>query len=313
MTAPTSKFPPEDIHNYKRTDLAMEAREIWNEANKSKGDPDGVKSSEYDRNGVPVQAVDILNEAGSRKLQKPVGRYVTIGIDDLLSRQENAFENAAQAIAEELSALLPKSDDALALVVGLGNRDITPDAVGPHAAEQILATRHLLQRMPDDFAGMRPVTALAPGVLGSTGIEVGELIAGVLDKVKPAFLIAVDALASRSTNRLCRTIQLSNTGVTPGSGVGNARFALTQETLGIPCIAIGVPTVVDAATLAADLLEETGHEVDYNALREKHGHTFVTLKEIDQNVADCAKVIAYGINLALQPNLTIEDIEMFLS
>jgi spore protease len=314
MMPPTPlKFKKSDMNKYKRTDLAMEAREIWNEANGAKGDPDGIKSSEYDRAGIPVQAVDILTDEGSEKLQKPKGRYVTIGIDDLLARKENAFENAVQAIADELTALLPKSEDSLALVVGLGNRDITPDAVGPHAAEQIIATRHLLQRMPDSFAGMRPVTALAPGVLGTTGIETGELVAGVSEKVRPAFLIAIDALASRQTNRLCRTVQLANTGVIPGSGVGNARFALTQETLGIPCLAIGVPTVVDAATLAADLLEQTGHKVNYDALREKHGHTFVTLKEIDQNVSDCAKVIAYGINLALQPNLTIGDIEMFLS
>ena len=193
------------------------------------------------------------------------------------------------------------------LVVGLGNRAITPDAVGPQVQAHTLATRHLVAAMPEQFGAFRPVAALAAGVLGTTGMESGELVQAVCRAVRPAWVIAVDALAARSVERLCRTIQLSNAGIVPGSGVGNHRFALDEQTLGVPVAAIGVPTVVYGATLAADLL---GHEPQ--GLGEA-GDLLVTPKDIDSQVADLSKVIGYGINLALQPQLSVEDVELLLS
>lgn len=298
---------------HRRTDLAAEAREIWREAERRQGDPDGVVSEEYETEGLPVHAVEIRTEEGARALGKPVGRYVTIDIDALISKEEDAFARVTAAISAELRAMLLPVEGGEVMVAGLGNREITPDAVGPHTAEKIIATRHLLERMPDQFGALRSVTVVSPGVLGTTGIETGEILLGIKDKIKPGLMLVVDALASRSSRRLCRTVQLANTGVVPGSGVGNSRFALNFETLGIPCVAVGVPTVVDAATLAADIIEESGGTADFALLREKHGDTFVTLKEIDLHIADCSKAIAYGVNLALQESLSLGDVELFLS
>jgi spore protease len=177
-----------------------------------------------------------------------------------------------------------------------------------------MATRHLVEQMPEHFGAFRPVSALAAGVLGTTGVESGELVAALVKKIRPACVLAVDALVSRNLDRVCRTIQIADTGIVPGSGVGNAREALSQETLGVPVVAIGVPTVVDAATLCADVLSEAGKiDLDPTALRGFSGGVIVTPKEIDSQVADLAKVIGYGINLALQTGLTIQDVEMFLS
>ncbi len=297
----------------KRTDLAVEARDLYNEASKSAGDPDGVISTEFESEGLKVHAVDITTENGAQKLGKPAGRYVTIDIDPLIAHEENAFARAVNAIAGELKKLLQPDPNKPVMVVGLGNKEITPDSIGPRAAEKILATRHLLSSMPNQFGMLKPVTVLSPGVLGMTGIESGEIISGVAAKVPPSVLIIIDALASREAGRLCRSVQLSNTGVTPGSGVNNNRFAINRQSMGIPCISIGVPTVVDAATLTADIMDDQGLKYDINALHDKYGSTFVTLKEIDVQASDCAKVIAYGVNASIQTELSIEDIDMFLS
>ena len=199
-------------------------------------------------------------------------------------------------------------------MVGLGNRAITPDNIGPKAADQTMVTRHLVERVPEHFGSFRPVAALAAGVLGTTGMESGELVRAVAETLRPACVIAVDALASRSLRRVCRTIQLADTGITPGSGVGNARAALNAETLGVPVIAVGVPTVVDAATLTCDVLAEAGKgELDPAALQGAGDGLIVTPKDIDTQVHDLAKVIGYGINLALHTGLTIGDVELFLS
>ena len=194
------------------------------------------------------------------------------------------------------------------LVAGLGNRAITPDAVGPKVHEHILVTRHLVAQMPEQFGMLRPVASVAAEVLGTTGVESGEVVKAVCEKIHPACVIAVDALASRSLDRLCRTVQLADTGITPGSGVGNHRFGLNRDSLGVPVIAIGVPTVVGGATLAADLLgtEEVPELGDGRDL-------LVTPKDIDSQVADLSKIIGYGIDLALQPGMELTDLELLLS
>lgn len=298
----------------RRTDLALEAKELWQESAEKTTQLSGVRASDGERGGYPVTKVEILDQSGAKALGKPIGTYVTLDLTALARREEEAFPRAARALADELSGLLKLSDKAPALVVGLGNRAITPDAVGPGAADHTMVTRHLVEQVPEHFGSFRPVSALAAGVLGTTGVESGELVRAVADRIKPSCVIAVDALASRSMKRVCTTVQLSDTGIIPGSGVGNARAALNRETLGIPVIAVGVPTVVDAATLAADLLEEAGKgDLDPRSLSGGSGRMMVTPRDIDQRVADMAKVIGFGINLALQTGLTVEDVDMFLS
>ena len=199
-------------------------------------------------------------------------------------------------------------------MAGLGNRAITPDGIGPKTADHTMVTRHLVEQLPEHFGAFRPVSALAAGVLGTTGMESGELVAAVVERIRPACVLAVDALASRSLRRVGRTVQLSDTGIIPGSGVGNARKALNRDSIGVPVIAIGVPTVVDAATLACDLLSEAGRgDLDPAALSGAGEGLVVTPKDVDAQVADLAKVIGYGINLALQPGLSLADIELLLS
>lgn len=298
----------------RRTDLALEAREMWMEAAQEQTKLEGVKAADSEREGFTVSTVEILDDQGAQALGKPVGRYVTVELEGLARREEDAFPRAARALCGELLELIQLREGEPVLVVGLGNRAITPDAVGPGATDHTMVTRHLVEQMPEHFGSFRPVAALAAGVLGTTGVESGELVRAVADKIKPACVIAVDALASRSLKRVCTTVQLSNTGIVPGSGVGNHRAALNQETLGVPVIAVGVPTVVDAGTLAADVLAEAGKgDLDPAALGEAGGGLMVTPRDIDQRVADMAKVIGYGINLALQGGLDLEDVEMFLS
>ena len=225
------------------------------------------------------------------------------------------MQKAANVIAGELKALpLNLKPDEPVLVAGLGNRNITPDAIGPKAVEYVIATRHLVTQMPDQFKGFRQVCALTPGVLGLTGVETGEIIKGVCEHVHPSLVIAVDALASRRLNRLCSTVQICDTGIAPGSGVGNTRFALTKDALGVPVVAIGVPTVVDAVTLALDIAETAGiKDISPNDLLKNEENPIVTPKEIDRHISDTAKMIGYGIDFALQENLSVSDIELFLS
>lgn len=289
--------------NRPRTDLAVEATELLSTQGAEKCP--GVEIEEGQSEGFAVTRVRITDPKGAEAVGKPQGSYRTLELTGLLRREAGAFPRAAQALAQELGALLPEGDRQAALVVGLGNRMVTPDAVGPRTADQILVTRHLIAHSPEQFGPFRPVAALAAGVLGTTGVESGELIRAVCEAIQPEIVVAVDALAARSVHRLCSTVQLADTGIIPGSGVGNARTALNQETLGVPVIAIGVPTVVDAITLAADLTGQSpeGELTDL----------LVTPKDIDVHISDMAKVIGYGINLALQPGLTVTDIDLFLS
>lgn len=298
----------------RRTDLALEAREIWAESAREQTQLAGVEAFESTREGYPVTTIRITSNQGARALGKPEGTYVTIELAGLKRREEDAFPRAANALAAEIRTLLhAKKDDGI-LVIGLGNRAITPDNIGPVAVSHTLVTRHLVEQVPEHFGHFRPVSALAAGVLASTGMESSELVQAVVKKIKPSCVIAIDALASRSLSRVCTTIQLADTGITPGSGVGNHRAALNRETLGVPVIAIGVPTVVDVATLCADVLEEAGKgDLEPETLRGTASGQIVTPRDIDQSSADLAKVIGYGVNLALQNGLSIEDIELFLS
>lgn len=298
----------------RRTDLAVEATQLWQEQAGETTQLRGVQARDSVREGYKVTTVRILDESGAQALGKPVGTYITVELDGLLRREEDAFPRAARALAAELRGLLDLKEGDAVLVAGLGNRAITPDGIGPKAADYTLVTRHLVEQVPEQFGAFRPVSALAAGVLGTTGMESGEVVRAVAEQIKPACVVAVDALASRSLRRVCRTIQLADTGITPGSGVGNARAALNAETLGVPVIAVGVPTVVDAATLTCDVLAEAGKgELNPAALQGAGDGLIVTPKDIDTQVHDLAKVIGYGINLALHTGLTIGDVELFLS
>lgn len=295
----------------KRTDLALEAKEMWQESAGKTSQLAGVKATNHRREGYPITQVDILDQRGEEALHKPVGSYRTIDLTSFWQRGEDFFDRAVRAVGNQLKELLPNKGPVL--IVGLGNRAMTPDAIGPLAADSVLVTRHLIASMPRQFAGFRNVAVQRTGVLGTTGVESAEAVQGYVSQVRPSAIIAIDALASRRCGRVCSTIQLSNTGITPGSGVGNHRAALDETTLGMPVIAIGVPTVVDSATLAADLLEESGM-TDFNAdkLRQSHQNLMVTPRDIDAQVRDLAKVIGYGINWALQ-DLEIEEINALLS
>lgn len=297
----------------KRTDLALEAREIWQEEAGEQTQLSGVEAYDKDSRGFKVTTVKILNEEGSKELCKPIGTYVTVQLDSLIRREDEAFDRGAAAIAEEIRSIAGLGDGDKVLVAGLGNRAITPDAIGPETVKHTLVTRHLKDKEPETFGAFRSVAAMETGVLGTTGIESARLIKAAVDSIKPDCVIAVDALASRSMDRVCRTVQIADTGIVPGSGVGNGRAALNSETLGVKVIAVGIPTVVDAATLASDMVMSSGGSVDEDRLRSLGGDMIVTPREIDSRVTDCAKLLGYGINLAMHKGLTVEDVTMFLS
>lgn len=294
----------------KRTDLALEARELWQESAEKTTKLAGVKAGKYRREGYPVTRVDILDVHGAKTLDKPMGVYLTLDLTSYWQRKEDYFARAVRALGAELKTLLP--EDGAALVIGLGNRAMTPDAVGPLTMESVLITRHLMAAMPRQFGGFRPVSAFSTGVLGTTGVESAEAVRGLVGEVKPDFVIVIDALASRRTGRVCATVQLSDSGIVPGSGVGNHRAALNRETLGVPVFSVGIPTVVDAATLAADLLEESGvTEFDEKKLRSRKQPLTVTPRDIDAQVRELSRVLGYGVNWALQ-ELEIEDMAALL-
>lgn len=283
----------------RRTDLALEARDLFG----GEALPQ-VESAETTAAGFPLTTVRVTGPEGAKALDKPQGTYHTLDLTAVSRREENAFPRAVEALSGLISPLLPREGEVL--VVGLGNRAITPDAIGPRSAERTLVTRHLVAMAPSHFGSFRKVSALCAGVLGTTGIESGEIVRAVCDRTRPAAVIAVDALCARKVERLCATVQVCDTGISPGSGVGNHRFSLDQESLGVPVVAVGVPTVVEGATLCADLLDRD----DPEALSGLPGATLmVTPKDIDQRVEDLAKVIGYALSLALQKDLTLSDLQ----
>lgn len=272
-----------------RTDLAAEARA-------EHGELDGVEVRTRTVEDVTVTETVISTAEAAEKLGKSAGRYITLELAGLKTGDVDE-EDAGRLIAEELKPMLREGG---VLVAGLGNRRVTPDALGPRVADGTLATRHIAEALRR-FAGIentRPVSVIATDVLGRTGVETLELLRGAVGEVKPSLVIAVDALASLSTERLGTTVQICDAGISPGSGVGNRRAELSQSTLGVPVIAVGVPTVVDAATVAEDYS---------GGYFQKHGF-FVTPREVDALVDTAARIVSRGINEALNPQLPIEDI-----
>ena len=289
-----------------RTDLAMEARELHPSLS------GGTEESEA-HEGVAVTRIALTTDDAAARLEKRKGRYVTLDAPELSARPLDLFERVSRALSNELSRLMEGLGTCEnVLVVGLGNRAITPDSLGPRVVESIYVTRHIKQYMPDALPGpVRAVSAVAPGVLGVTGVETMEIVRGVVEHCKPDLVIAVDALASRRAARISTTVQLTDAGISPGAGVGNNRTGLDRETLGVPVIAIGVPLVVFATTISQDTIsliaDETGLHNDEERLKElaakviaEHiGELIVTPKEIDSIVADMTRIVADGINMAL--------------
>ncbi|WP_243423682.1 GPR endopeptidase [Anaerotignum lactatifermentans] len=322
-----------------RTDLAIEARELAREKSREEKEPDGVEVENLEEEDYVLTRVRIRNEAGSRIMGKPVGSYITLESQSLKENDIFSHEAITKALARELRELAGLEEGDTVLIAGLGNWNITPDALGPKVVSKVLVTRHLGESLPEEILRtVRPVAAVSPGVMGITGIETGEIIKGIVEKMRPKLLIAVDALAARKTGRINAAIQLSDTGLAPGAGVGNKRKLLSKETLGIPVIAIGVPTVVDAATLVNDtmdrMLEEMSRHTEkntpfYEMLRSMEGeekyelitelldpyaeNMFVTPKEVDAVIDRLSGVIANAVNLALHPGITMEDLQQFLA
>ena len=320
-----------------RTDLAIEAKEDYSKVHED--EIDGIIVDKDTINDTKVTKVTIKNEDGAKKLGKPVGNYITIDIPDYTVYDGEIMENVSEVVGKTMKALVNMTQDKTALVVGLGNWKVTPDALGPKVVEKIMVTRHLKDVMPEAIDdSIIPVCAISPGVLGITGIETGDVIKALVEKIKPDLVVCVDALASRRIDRVNKTIQISDTGISPGAGVGNHRMKINEETLGVKVVAVGVPTVVDAATIANDSIDlvmdefisksEKGSEF-YNMIKsidknEKEilikellnpyvGNLMVTPKEVDLVIDSLSKIIANGINISLQPNLDMDDINKFMN
>jgi spore protease len=286
------------------TDLAVEATQLWQSQNP--GALSGVVQREHQCQGFAVTEVEVLDGQGAQALGKPIGRYFTLDTGPRTGRTSDHTQRLSQALSEELRSLLRLKQEDSVLVVGLGNRRITPDALGPWAADQTVVTRHLISALPESFGQFRSVSAVATGVLGTTGVESGELVKSLCDRLKPDAVVAIDALAARSAQRLCTTVQLSDTGIVPGSGVGNARFALTEESLGCRVIAVGVPTVVRGAVLCAQL---GGTEAEQREL----GELFVTPRDIDAAGAELSRAIGWGLSMATQEGLSLQEVQALLN
>lgn len=291
-----------------RTDLALENKEEL-----GGNVPRGVTVDELSIGLAKITRIRVENEEGAAALSRPKGNYITIEVPPF-SDTAGEIDERLTAVSTELAKLLPEEGEIL--VAGLGNSDITPDALGPKAAARVLATRHISGELARSagLGDLRKVSVVSPGVLGQTGIETGELLAGIAEKTHPAAVIAVDALASRRLSRLGCTIQISDTGISPGSGVGNHRQEISRKTLGVPVIAVGVPTVVDAATLVCDLAGATDEERSrLKAAVEPRGASMVvTPREIDLLIDRAADMVSLGINQALHPHILPEDMKMLV-
>ena len=311
------------MYNF-RTDLALERRDLYNKAHNIENDIEGIETEEekIDDN-ILVSRVKITNEKGEEAIGKKKGNYITVDVKNLKIANEEEIQKTSEVVTKELKTLLAKhiAEKDSILVVGLGNIYVTPDALGPKVINEIDITRHLLEYMPEVLdKNTREVSAISPGVLGTTGIETMEILKGIVDNVKPKLVIIIDALASRNIERISSSVQLADTGIVPGAGVGNARKELTESTLGIPVIAMGIPTVVEAATIAADSLtlfikkaQENGESNDFlNKLQEEDKYKIikeilapeeynfiVTPKEIDSLIEKMKDIVARGINFAI--------------
>lgn len=290
-----------------RTDLALERHEIVENEN-----IDGVSVTKFDDGGIAVTRIDIETAKAAKALEKPIGAYITVDIEPL-TKFDDPLSHSREVITKQIREILP-CGDAPVLVAGLGNKAITADALGPLTAEMIFATRHITREIRKSFKleHIKNVAAIVPGVLGKTGIESAEIIAAVAEKVHPRAVIAVDALAARRIERLGTTVQISTSGLSPGSGVGNSRSRIDEKTLGVPVISIGIPTVVDAATLASDLFDNAGYRQEGETLEQvlkPLGEAItVTPKEIDLLTERGARLLSLAINCALQPEIDAAEL-----
>lgn len=323
-----------------RTDLAIEATAMLTK-DISQPDIDGVEIKTelmYD-NQIKVTWVNIKDELGVKNMGKPIGNYVTIESELMKVNDADAHEKIIQILSKNLVKLSKLKENSLILVVGLGNWKVTPDALGPKVISKVIVTRHISETLPEQIdASVRPVSAVTPGVMGLTGIETSEIVKGISEHIKPDLIITIDALAARCSNRINSTIQMTDTGISPGSGLGNKRKSLNFETMGVPVIAIGVPTVVDAATLVNDTMDkmlasminqaekgtdfynmliELDQDEKYNLITEilnpYVGNMFVTPKEVDAVVERLSNIIANSINIALHPGITADDINKYFN
>lgn len=322
-----------------KTDLALEVAQMLTKET-PETELEGVKVSvkETKDKDISVTWVEILNEKGAETMGRPIGNYITLESEAMKINEIEKHEEIISVLSKNLIELCDLRENSTILVVGLGNWNVTPDALGPKVISKILVTRHLRDNLPEEIDdSVRPVSAVSPGVMGITGIETGEIVKGIVERTKPDIVIAIDALAARRASRINATIQMTDTGVAPGAGVGNKRMALDKETLGVPVIAIGVPTVVDAATLVNDTMDnlidsmmgqaKTGGEF-YKMLEELDkeekfllineilnpyvGNLFVTPKEVDAVIERLTNIISNSINIALHPGIDIEDINRFV-
>lgn len=276
-----------------RTDLASEARKLLSP---EIGEAQGIIAHEETLHGLPVVAVEIISDIGAKSLGKPQGKYYTLTLPPRFERGAPDFPAAARAVGALIRRCAPNGVSRC-LIAALGNPDITPDALGSLAAESVLVTRHLKRHAVPGFDALSSTVLCRTGVLGTTGVESAAQLRALTREVNPRLIIAVDALAGCEVEGLCRTVQISSGGIAPGSGVGNDREVLSRESLGVPVVAVGVPTVIDAAAFATD-----------EGLRGM----FVTPRDIDALVRAAGRVIGYGINLALNPDISVEDIDLLV-
>ncbi|MBQ6933605.1 MAG: GPR endopeptidase [Clostridia bacterium] len=287
--------------SYKRTDLALDA------AGTLQDDCTPLTRQEYLSHNILTYKIIIDNDQSVKRFFKPFGTYITFLLSEVWQSSRDEAMNAARAIRDELVRLLP--EEGTVLIVGLGNINITADNVGPKVSHRVIVTRHLKDDMPESFEDFHSVCAISPGVLGLTGIETGEIIKGVADRISPAAIIAIDALATSDLNRLGNTIQICDSGIAPGSGVGNYRFAINRETFGVPVIAIGIPTVVEAGTMVRELIGDS-YDIDSKI---PDMPLVVTPKDIDVLSDKSAEVIACGINLALHRKIDERELMEFMA
>ena len=285
-----------------RTDLAIEARELAQSDAAEADELEGVEVETEEQKDYSLTHVRILSDAGSQRMGKPMGNYITLESEKLKENDVECHEKLIALLAENIRSLVKLKKDDCILVAGLGNWNITPDALGPKVVSKILVTRHLQGSLPEEInAAVRPVAAISPGVMGITGIETGEIIKGIVEKLRPSLLIAIDALAARSCERLAATVQLSDSGINPGSGIGNNRKAICRETVGVPVIAPGVPTVVNSATLVYDALRQAGIEEirpELHRVLENGRSFFVSPKESDVITDKISELIADAVDTA---------------
>lgn len=304
-----------------RTDLAMEATEAYGQQK-----PPGVNVTNEVIQGIKKTKVTITTPEGEQALGKKMGTYVTLETKQLAHGDATIDETCSKTLADEIKAMAGDALNGVILVVGLGNHMVTPDSLGPTVCDMVFVTRHIHEYAPESVdQRMGNISAISPGVLGVTGIETGEIIEGVVNNIKPSLVIAIDSLASRSMDRVRTTLQLGNSGIAPGAGIGNKRKALDQESLGIPVLALGVPLVVYASTVAQDLLEaamaKTPEDTRVQAkMRDllkgmmdvEGADMIVTPKEIDKAVQDLARIISDALNLALNKNMTLEEVRRYM-